>query len=274
MRILRIGATGADVAALQQRLQELGFPPGAPDGTFGPGTQAAVMAFQRSEGLLPDGIVGPRTAAELGLEGVPNVISAIPSVIVEMVCQMFPVTPAVNVERHLPAVLNGLAEAELGQKTMVLMALATIRAETEAFLPISEGRSQFNTSPGGRPFDLYDSRKDLGNIGPPHGELFKGRGFIQLTGRANYRTHGRAIGLGDELLTNPDLANDPVIAAKLLASFLKSKELPIKQALLEGDLVLARRLVNGGRHGLDRFTDAFRIGEGAIPETLSAAASG
>ena len=36
---------------------------------------------------------------------------------------------------------------------MVLMALATIRAETESFEPISEGKSKFNTSPGGRPFD-------------------------------------------------------------------------------------------------------------------------
>jgi len=78
---------------------------------------------------------------------------------------------------------------------------------------------------------------------------------IQLTGRSNYQRHGAAIGLGTRLITEPDLANDPVIAGKLLASFLKDQERAIKQALLDDDLRLARRLVNGGSHGLDRFTE-------------------
>jgi peptidoglycan L-alanyl-D-glutamate endopeptidase CwlK len=50
----------------------------------------------------------------------------------------------------------------------------------------------------------------------------------------------------------------------LLSSFLNDKELPIKEALLNDDLREARRLVNGGSHGLDRFTDAYRIGDGLI----------
>ena len=79
---------------------------------------------------------------------------------------------------------------------MILMALATICAETGSFLPISEGQSHFNTSPGGHPFDLYDSRADLGNLGPPDGERFKGRGFIQLTGRCQLRTARRGHRLG------------------------------------------------------------------------------
>lgn len=155
---------------------------------------------------------------------------------------------------------------------MVLMALATIRAETESFLPISELRSSFNTSPAGHPFDLYDNRRDLGNLGPPDGERFRGRGFIQLTGRDNYRVHGAAIGLGSQLLDSPELANDSGIAARLLASFLKSEEVQIKGALLEGDLRRARRLVNGGSHGLERFTEAYRMGEELMPETAAAAA--
>ncbi|MDF0667352.1 MAG: hypothetical protein P0119_14930 [Nitrospira sp.] len=59
---------------------------------------------------------------------------------------------------------------------MVLVALAIIRAETESFEPIAEGRSRYNTSPNGHPFDLYDYRKDLGNQGPPDGEQYRGRG--------------------------------------------------------------------------------------------------
>lgn len=62
---------------------------------------------------------------------------------------------------------------------MTLMAVATIRAEAESFLPISEGRSRFSTSPSGHPFDLYDKRRDLGNRGSPDGERYRGRGFVQ-----------------------------------------------------------------------------------------------
>jgi len=145
---------------------------------------------------------------------------------------------------------------------MVLMALATIRAETESFEPISEGKSKFNTSPGGHPFDLYGNRRYLGNQGPPDGDRFKGRGFIQLTGRDNYEKLGQAI--GRDLVNNPDLAHDTEVAAKLLATFLKKKERAIKEALLENDLRQARKLVNGGSHGLDRFTEAFNVGDSLI----------
>jgi len=194
--------------------------------------------------------------------------SRIPSVTAEIVAQMFPETPAAGIRANLPAVLNALIAPGLATKEMVLMALATIRAETESFVPASEGVSRFNTSPGGEPFDLYDRRAELGNQGPPDGERFRGRGFVQITGRANYLEHGRAIGLGEELIGNPELANDPEIAARLLASFLKSREKPIQRALLKGDLASARKLVNGGSAGLARFTDAYRRGQTLIPEAL------
>ena len=165
---LKIGSAGADVVELQKRLAARGFDPGAVDGNFGVGTEAAVLAFQRSEGLLADGVVGPRTAAALGLSG-PPIPSVIPGVTVDAVCRMFPSTPVANVKQNLPVVLQALVEPQLTEKPMVLMALATIRAETESFLPITEGQSRFNTSPNGHPFDLYDSRADLGNQGPPDG---------------------------------------------------------------------------------------------------------
>jgi putative chitinase len=266
MLVLRPGSKGADVFALQDRLRDRGFSPGASDGDFGPATEAAVMAFQRSEELLADGVVGPRTAAALGLPNPPEIPSVIPGVTVAIVSQMFPNTLLKNIQQNLPIVLQALVEPQLTEKKMVLMALATIRAETESFEPISEFQSRFNTSPGGRPFDLYDNRKDLGNQGPPDGERYRGRGFIQLTGRANYQVHGSDIGLGEQLVQNPELANDPNLAARLLASFLKSKEQRIKQALLSDDLAMARRLVNGGSHGLSIFTDAYRTGDRLISE--------
>lgn len=272
MRNLKEGSSGPDVVRLQERLKELGFNPGAIDGQFDLGTEAAVLAFQRSKGLLADGIVGPRTFRALGLDLEVVIPSVIPAVTVAVVSRMFPVTPIDNIKHNLPFVLDALVNTELVDRKMVLMALSTIRAETESFRPVSEGLSRFNSSPGGRPFDLYDFRQDLGNQGPPDGERYKGRGYIQLTGRFNYGKYGQLIHLGSRLLEEPELANQPEIAASLLASFLKDKEIPIKQSLLEGDLRRARRLVNGGAHGVDRFIDSFETGLKLIPEELAVAA--
>lgn len=64
-RVLQRGSRGADVRALQERLNEQGFPVGAVDGIFGPNTQAAVRAFQEAVGLTSDGLVGRATKAAL-----------------------------------------------------------------------------------------------------------------------------------------------------------------------------------------------------------------
>jgi peptidoglycan hydrolase-like protein with peptidoglycan-binding domain len=57
---IRVGARGADVVYLQQKLRVTA------DGIFGTGTRNAVIAFQRSKGLVADGVVGPRTWVALG----------------------------------------------------------------------------------------------------------------------------------------------------------------------------------------------------------------
>lgn len=61
MRTLRIGSRGTDVKEVQSLLQRLGYYNGAIDGIFGNNTRNAVIAFQRANGLTPDGIVGPMT---------------------------------------------------------------------------------------------------------------------------------------------------------------------------------------------------------------------
>lgn len=264
MTTLRLGSKGSAVKRLQNKLKDRGFSPGKIDGDFGPGTEAALIAFQKSEGLLADGIAGPRTLTALGLKAAEEPGPVPGAVTIAIASQMFPHTPLANIKTNLPPVMRSLVKTDLGSKPMILMALATIRAETESFEPIAEGRSRFNTSPNGHPFDLYDNRKDLGNQGPPDGERFRGRGYVQLTGRFNYGQYGKAIKLGTLLVDNPDKASDPSIAASLLAAFLKDKERPIKEALLRSDLAAARRLVNGGSHGLDRFTDAYTIGDQLI----------
>ncbi|MDA1000428.1 MAG: peptidoglycan-binding protein, partial [bacterium] len=176
----------------------------------------------------------------------------------DLAARMFPHTPRQNIEANLPHILGALRAAGHVDRAMVLTALATIRAETEGFLPIGEGESRYNTSPGGHPFDLYDRRRDLGNEGPPDGERYRGRGYVQLTGKDNYRRYGAA--LGADLLAHPEEANAPGLAARILAAFLADKERRIKEGVLAGDLAAVRRLVNGGSHGLDRFREAFETG--------------
>lgn len=273
MTFWKKGDTGPEIFKLQEKLLAAGFNPGPASGTFDAATEIALKAFQKSQNLLDDGKAGKDTLGELNKFGTGDPVALPPLTgkpilerfTVAQVKQMFPPsTPSKNISTNLPFVLQAMQDAELADKNMILMALATIRVETEGFEPISEFRSKFNTSPGGHPFDLYDNRKDLGNLGRPDGDAFKGRGFIQLTGRANYKQHGEAIGLGNDLIDNPNLANDPAIAARLLASFLKAKERRIKVALLARNFKEARRLVNGGSHGLAKFTETFLKGEKLI----------
>jgi peptidoglycan L-alanyl-D-glutamate endopeptidase CwlK len=174
----------------------------------------------------------------------------------ELVAKVFPLTPIANIRANLPGILDALTEQQ-ADRTMLIMALATIRAEVEAFLPIAEYQSKFNTPPGGAPFSLYDHV--IGNQGPPDGERFRGRGYVQLTGRANYAQFGPLVGA--DLIANPDLACDSKIAAKVLVAFLMQKKTQIETALANKDLAAARRLVNGGTNGLDRFADTYRSAE-------------
>ena len=183
-----------------------------------------------------------------------------------LVRQAFPpATPASNVSTHLPFVLAGLRARQLGDRAMVGMAIATLRAETEGFVPIDEGVSTFNTQR--RPFDLYEpgmpAGDNVGNTQPGDGARFKGRGYIQLTGRENYARIGRQLGV--DLLAQPQMANDPGIAGLILAQFLKNRETAIRNALAARQLARARKLVNGGSHGLDRFTETWEKAMAVLP---------
>ncbi|KJR45572.1 N-acetylmuramoyl-L-alanine amidase [Desulfosporosinus sp. I2] len=65
--LLRDGSSGGYVKKLQGMLLAAGFDPGKIDGVFGPLTRAAVLAFQKSKGLVQDGIVGKMTWTALGV---------------------------------------------------------------------------------------------------------------------------------------------------------------------------------------------------------------
>ena len=71
--------------------------------------------------------------------------------------------------------------------------------------------------------DAYEGRLDLGNTQPGDGRRYKGRGYIQLTGRANYAEAGRDLGL--DLLNFPELAAQPKNAARIAVWFWNKKGL-------------------------------------------------
>lgn len=64
---LRVGSRGEQVKTLQTKLKRWGYYTGSVDGIFGSGTKAAVVYFQKANGLTPDGVVGPATAKALGM---------------------------------------------------------------------------------------------------------------------------------------------------------------------------------------------------------------
>ena len=258
------------IITLQQKLKEHNFNPGSIDGIFGKNTKKAVIAFQKSVGLIPDGIVGNNTWAALNKQKTERIVDT-DLFTVNAVSQMFDDAPRRNIEKYLPIVLTALEKVNLDDRDMILMALSTIRAESASFAPISEFPSRYNTTPGKHAFNLYDFRSDLGNNAVRDGAKYKGRGFIQLTGKANYKKYSQRLGLGDRLLIDPELANEPEIAADLLAYFLKDKESLIRQDLARSDLQAARKRVNGGSHGLRQFTTAFNTGVGITTDTSTIA---
>ena len=65
MSLLKKGSSGSAVKDLQGSLNEAGFGPLDSDGIFGPGTEASVKRFQKSEGLSVDGLVGTNTLAAI-----------------------------------------------------------------------------------------------------------------------------------------------------------------------------------------------------------------
>lgn len=92
----------------------------------------------------------------------------------------------------------------------------------------------------------YEGRADLGNVRPGDGPRFKGRGFIQITGRANYRAVSKALGV--DFLADPKRLATPAYAAK--ASCWWWKNAGCNTIADRGDFVALTRRINGGLNGL------------------------
>ncbi len=105
---------------------------------------------------------------------------------------------------------------------------------------------------------VYGGR--MGNTRPDDGWRYRGRGWLQLTGRDNYRRFGAALGM--DLDAKPELASEPEGAWKIAAEYLAVRTRGGKTALEWADLndtKMVTRIVNGGLNGLaDRRTRTAR----------------
>lgn len=93
----------------------------------------------------------------------------------------------------------------------------------------------------------YEGRADLGNTEPGDGRRYKGRGLIQLTGRANYDAAGKKLSL--DLINSPDLAATPATSLEIACNYWASRK--INDAADQDNIIRATKLVNGGLNGLD-----------------------
>lgn len=169
----------------------------------------------------------------------------------DIVKSCWPGLPIDNVNQNLPLIKTALKEYGLTDKPMLIAAMAILRINSERFAPFTETQNRFNTRV--TPFDAYENRAALGNTEPGDGAKYIGRGFIGLTGKANYKYYGQQLGIEQELLKNPDIANQPDVAARILASYLKRYSDPTRSALLAGDYARGLRLVTGGTSDLAMF---------------------
>jgi hypothetical protein len=149
-----------------------------------------------------------------------------------------------DVKANWPAVAGARRKRGLATREVLVAAAATIGTEVGAgFKPIDEygDRAYFTR--------MYEKRADLGNVKPGDGARYHGRGYIQLTGRANYRAYGKKLGL--PLEAQPELAKRPEVAAAVLADYFAARG--IGESAKSGDWQAVRRKVNGGLNGWPRF---------------------
>ncbi len=98
---------------------------------------------------------------------------------------------------------------------------------------------------------VYANRMGNGNPASGDGWRYRGRGFLQLTGRDNYARYGDAI--GEDLVANPDRAADPdicwLIAAEYFARTRRSGRNVLEWSDVP-DIIMVTKAINGGTHGL------------------------
>jgi putative chitinase len=291
MPILKQGSSGPAVLDLQQKLKNLGFDPNGVDGNFGPGTLAAVIAFQKSKGLQSDGMVGPATMAALQNAGVGataniggevsggsaggSAVSATPAAAGGLNLPGLTGKVPANVIAQIPA-----AASEFGITTNLRLAhfLAQCALESTNFTAVVENLNYsaqrllqvfpkyfknvdvnaYARNPQKIGSRVYANRMGNGDEASGDGFKFRGRGYIQLTGKNNYTSFSTFV--GEDCVANPDLVATKYPLASA-AFFFNSNNLWAICDKGADDATVTRvtKAVNGGTHGLAERLQNFKM---------------
>ena len=244
-----------NVEAIQTALQFLGFslPRWGVDGLFGNETESAVKSFEDAYGLNVDGEVDEDDLTTLysvlSLKGFKdedlNKIQKDADFTVDGDIELLGNFNQTQ-RNYIYFLIEEMEKIGITNPYTQIGILSVISKETN-FIPKSE--VSYATTPNSRIRNIFGRRvanlsdselnelkkderkffnlvyaKTVGNQGGEDGYKYRGRGFNQLTGIKNYEKYGKMIGMGNELVQNPDLVNEPKIAAKIaLAFFTKGK---------------------------------------------------
>lgn len=279
MSVLKLGSEGELVKKLQEKLGVEAI------GKFGPRTQAAVKAWQAANGLTADGIVGPFTLAKLGIESLPakTETPAAPAAVVTPVSVPAGSLNLSKLKGHVPdSVLAMIPDtaAKFGINSPLRLAhfLAQCSHESGHFTAKQENlnysakglmgifkkyfptlalANAYQRNPQKIASKVYGNRMGNGSESSGEGYKFRGRGFIQLTGKDNYTLFGNAI--GQDLISNPDrVATEfPLLSA---AWFFKRNGIEKMADAGYSDAVVTKitKRVNGGTIGLSDRIKEFR----------------
>ncbi len=149
--------------------------------------------------------------------------------------KVMPTLSADKAARYLPYLNSAMAEAGINTPKRQAAFLAQLAHESGQLRYMEEIASGA----------AYEGRRDLGNTQPGDGKRFKGRGPIQLTGRANYEKAGKALGI--DLVSNPTRAADPDIAFRIATWYWSSRNL--NQYADAGNFSAITYRINGGYNG-------------------------
>lgn len=247
--ILRLN-DGIDFPDLKDKVKELqqklGFIQAQIDGEFGPGTEAAVKRFQKDKGLLADGIVGENTWTMLLNEPVevfvphPNKVGAFD--VDKIVSSISFPTIRASARTSVPIILRECEASGVTDRGQIAYILAT--AEHESHL----GRLMVELASGLAYNPVSKLATQLGNTQPGDGPRYKGRGFVQITGRRNYTDWANRLNI--DLVGHPEKAADFTIAAKILVQGMQKGTFTTLRLgnFISGenrDFVNARKIING-----------------------------
>jgi predicted chitinase len=148
-----------------------------------------------------------------------------------------------DVAKALPCLVSAAATLQLTNPTVMAAFLATIAVESHFRCVEEQGNEAY--------FSKYNNRPDLGNVGKfaNSGALYRGRGFMQCTGAANYQHYGQLMGL--DLIAHPELMLLPQNAATFAAIYFKEHGCDVWAS--RGQWRKVRKLVNGGLNGFELF---------------------